>query len=481
MHYLDPVQYILGKDDTSPVEVWADGPQQHPDACGTWRRIEMKYADGCTIVLDGEDRDKNAPFLEGPQGKIFRGFRSDIPHFEEKVAALPDPEPQITDFAESVRTRRRFALNERNGHRSCTIVNLGKIAVQLGRTLRFDPEKERFVGDDEANRLVDQPTAGPLAPAGVMLIPENDDETGTGCGPHPLPVLWLALRRPSTLEGGSPADLEGRVSAILARFPAQAPPQTGALCAEILALGPEAVADVCARVRPPGKGDDARARFAVNGLAVHVMRPRAETERALFVRVLLDALGRTKDEPVAVFFLSQLRLVGKQESIRPLERYLVDETLAGPAAGVLVSIGGPQATRALLAALDKAPPKARLALVEALGEARSREAVKKILPLADSADEGLRQAALFALANIGDPVAGPALSRSRVPAAYQERSAAPSLYLLYARRLRRVRPDDRRAECGPRGPRELPSTRGVAARVGGPRPRRLGRRGPGPA
>jgi HEAT repeat protein len=252
---------------------------------------------------------------------------------------------------------------------------------------------------------------------------------------------------PSTLEGGSPADtraragggsaadLEGRVFAILARFPAQAPAQTSALCAEILTLGPEAVAGVCARVRPPGRGDDARARFAVNGLAVHVTRPGAEAERALFVRVLLDTLGRTKDEPVAAFFLSQLRLVGKQESIRPVEKYLFGETLAGPAAGVLVSIGGPQATRALLAALDKAPPKARVALVEALGEARSRDAVKKILPLAEGADEGLRQAALFALANIGDPAALPALSRSRVAASYRERSAAPSLYLLYARRL----------------------------------------------
>ena len=61
--------------------------------------------------------------------------------------------------------------------------------------------------------------------------------------------------------------------------------------------------------------------------------------------------------------------------------------------------------------------------------------MKKILPLADGADEGLRQAALFALANIGDPAAGPVLSRSRVAAPYRERSAAPSLYLLYARRL----------------------------------------------
>jgi predicted dehydrogenase len=161
MHYLDPVQYLLGKDDTSPVEIWADCPQQHPDACGSWRRIEMKYADGCVIVLDGENKDRNAPFLEGPDGKLFRGFESDVPRLRETLAALPDPEPQLADFAQAVRTRRKFALNESNGHRSCTLVNLGKIAVQLGRPLRFDPAAERFVGDQEANRLIDQPMRAP--------------------------------------------------------------------------------------------------------------------------------------------------------------------------------------------------------------------------------------------------------------------------------------------------------------------------------
>ncbi len=161
MHYLDPVQYLLDKDGTGPVEILADCPQQHPDACGSWRRIEMRYADGCVIVLDGENRDKGAPFLEGPEGKIFRGFESDIPGFRDAVAGLPDPEPQLTDFTEAVRTRRKFALNERNGHRSCTLVNLGKIAVQLGRPLRFDPQAERFVGDEEANRMIDQPMRAP--------------------------------------------------------------------------------------------------------------------------------------------------------------------------------------------------------------------------------------------------------------------------------------------------------------------------------
>jgi len=161
MHYLDPVQYLLEKDSTSPVEIVNDAPQQHPDACGSWRRISLKYADGCEIVLDGENRDVDAPFLEGPAGKLYRGFRSDIPDIRGKAAALPDPEPQVTDFAEAVRTRTKFTLNEENAHRTCTIVNLAKIAVRLGRPLRFDPDGQRFVGDEEANRLIDEPMRAP--------------------------------------------------------------------------------------------------------------------------------------------------------------------------------------------------------------------------------------------------------------------------------------------------------------------------------
>jgi len=160
-HYLDPVQYLLGKDDTSPVEVDIDAPQQHPDAVGSWRRITMKYADGCEIILDGADRDKDAAYLEGPDGKLFRGFTSNIPNFEEEVERLPEPEPQVTDFSEAVRTRRKFALNESNGHCSCTLVNLGVVALRLRRKLRFDPHRQRFVGDEEANRLIDQPMRAP--------------------------------------------------------------------------------------------------------------------------------------------------------------------------------------------------------------------------------------------------------------------------------------------------------------------------------
>jgi predicted dehydrogenase len=161
MHYLDPVQYLLDKDDTSPVEIEAETVQQHPDAAVAWRRLTMKYADGCEIILDGDNRDENVPYIEGPDGKLFKGFESDIPNLKKKLDALPDPEPQVTDFAHAVRTRKKFALNDQNGHRSCTLVNLGVIAVRLGRKLHFDPVKQLFIGDEQANRLIDQPMRMP--------------------------------------------------------------------------------------------------------------------------------------------------------------------------------------------------------------------------------------------------------------------------------------------------------------------------------
>jgi hypothetical protein len=159
-HYIDPVQYILDKDNTSPVKVEVDAPQQDYDAVGTWRRITYTYADGCQIILDGENRDQNAAYIEGPKGKIYRGFKSDIPNLQALIDTLPDPEPQITVFSDSVRTRQKFALNEINGFRSATIVNMGGVALRLGRNLEFDPEKLEFVNDDEANNLINQPMRG---------------------------------------------------------------------------------------------------------------------------------------------------------------------------------------------------------------------------------------------------------------------------------------------------------------------------------
>lgn len=161
-HYLDPVQYFLGKDNTSPVRVEVNAPAQHHDAVGTWRQIIFTYEDGCKIILNGDDfGDHNAPYIEGPKGKLYPGFQSDIPFLEHKLAAFPDPEPQNTDFVACVKDRKPFALNERNGFRSSTIVNMALVALRLNRSLDFDPVTLTFVNDEEANRLIDQPMRSP--------------------------------------------------------------------------------------------------------------------------------------------------------------------------------------------------------------------------------------------------------------------------------------------------------------------------------
>jgi predicted dehydrogenase len=160
-HYLDPVQYLLEKDNESPIQIEADTDPQDPDAVLKWRRVSMKYADGCEIILDGENKDTDAAFLAGPKGKLSKDFESDIPDLQAKLQTLPEPEPQLTDFIKAVKTRQKFALNEVNGHRSCTLVNLAKIAVQTGRVLRFDSKTQRFIGDDKANALIHQPMRAP--------------------------------------------------------------------------------------------------------------------------------------------------------------------------------------------------------------------------------------------------------------------------------------------------------------------------------
>ena len=161
-HYIDPVQYFLGKDNTSPVKVEVDAPQQHPDAVGTWRSITYTYEDGCQIVLWGGDYgDPNTPYISGPNGNVYKNFVCDIPDWEKKLSDYPEPEPQVTDFIECVKTRQPFALNERNGFRSATIVNMGAVALRLNRTLHFDPVKLEFINDEAANRLLDQPMRAP--------------------------------------------------------------------------------------------------------------------------------------------------------------------------------------------------------------------------------------------------------------------------------------------------------------------------------
>ena len=78
----------------------------------------------------------------------------------EKLDAMPDPKPQPY-FPEAIRQRTPTASNAARSTRVATIYHLANIAFRVGRTIRFDPDTEQILGDEEANRLVDQPMRTP--------------------------------------------------------------------------------------------------------------------------------------------------------------------------------------------------------------------------------------------------------------------------------------------------------------------------------
>jgi len=155
-HYMDPFQWTYGKDDTSPVAVESCAAPAHPEACGVWAWVELTYADGLTLVLDGNEW--------GPRYDRKQPRRVELTDLDEesrkKVEALPDPEPPRT-FVEAVKTRKEAAGHVEAAHRAVTIAHLSNISIRLGRKIRYDPVKEEVIGDEAADRLVRQPMREP--------------------------------------------------------------------------------------------------------------------------------------------------------------------------------------------------------------------------------------------------------------------------------------------------------------------------------
>ena len=172
-HYLDPLQYLLCKDETSPVKVDYVGPKQHPEAVGRFDRITLTYDDGTEVALDGDETLKGEPLLRGSNGlcvypkakggktlRLVDGSGKEL-DAEKILAELPEPAPQQTDFIDSCKNRKTFALNESNGFRSCTMFNLGIVAERLGRGFAFDPDTLHAVDDPAADRFLYQPMREP--------------------------------------------------------------------------------------------------------------------------------------------------------------------------------------------------------------------------------------------------------------------------------------------------------------------------------
>jgi predicted dehydrogenase len=178
-HHLDTAHWGMGTEYTGPVEIEAKA--EFPTS-GLWNVhgpffVKARYENGVTMEVSGEY--PNGVRFEGDEGWIFvtrgqyRVTASDPVSQDQNTKALDASDPKILtskigadeihlhvsedqhgDWLNSIVTRKPPVAPVEVGHRSCTACLLGHIAMKLPRTLHWDPRKERFKNDDEANAML---------------------------------------------------------------------------------------------------------------------------------------------------------------------------------------------------------------------------------------------------------------------------------------------------------------------------------------
>jgi predicted dehydrogenase len=169
-HGLDQVQSALGMDESGPVEVWVEGEKYNPptitapesnsrpNTICSEPKVFFRYADG--VVLEpGKSPGFGAVFV-GEKGKatIDRGkFTSDPPELaREALQGAANKEGHVENWLDCIKTRRKPNADIEIGHRSATVCHLGNIARWTNRKLRWDPVKETFPDDADANSYLDR-------------------------------------------------------------------------------------------------------------------------------------------------------------------------------------------------------------------------------------------------------------------------------------------------------------------------------------
>jgi len=164
-HGLDQIQWALGMDETGPVEIWPVTP-------GPNGKVHYRYANGIVVKLELEKGPHGGGIFLGEKGKMeinrnkFTTNPKDLvknPPPESEAAkwrdevALWQARYHLENWLDCIKTRRRPVADVEIGHRSISVCHLANIARELGRKLQWDPAKEQFVGDDEANDYVSRP------------------------------------------------------------------------------------------------------------------------------------------------------------------------------------------------------------------------------------------------------------------------------------------------------------------------------------
>jgi predicted dehydrogenase len=180
VHRFDVAQWGTGHEMTSPVRIEGEAlyPKDGIFDAPTIARMELTFADGITYFCETEPEvDKWGLTFRGDEGWIRVPMMAPLPHRPItasnprllKVKVPPSrrvayrSENHWANFIECVKTRGRPAQMIEVGHRSTNCAHLSNIAMELGRPVTFDPEREIFPDDPEANAKLDRPKREPWA------------------------------------------------------------------------------------------------------------------------------------------------------------------------------------------------------------------------------------------------------------------------------------------------------------------------------
>ncbi len=169
VHHLDIAQWGNGTDSTGPSAVEGTGefpPAGSLDAILRWRvRFEHAQAAPMTFVSDGTPGFAHgikfvgeSAWVHVARGSIAAGddglLRDPQNKYDTMPIQLPISLQHTRNFVDAIKNRTRAICDIEAAVRSDTLCQLALIAVKQGRKLAWDPQTERFVGDDAANALL---------------------------------------------------------------------------------------------------------------------------------------------------------------------------------------------------------------------------------------------------------------------------------------------------------------------------------------
>ena len=125
-------------------------------------QAEYRYANGVRLFYKTDE--KVYVRFEGSEGWIFAEYAKPLQAQPAAVldAKIGDDETHFPfktdkrDFIDAVKTRSDTLEDAEVGHRTASVCHLANIALQVGKKLEWDPVKERFTNDPEANAFVNK-------------------------------------------------------------------------------------------------------------------------------------------------------------------------------------------------------------------------------------------------------------------------------------------------------------------------------------